>query len=70
MSEITKEHIRQVETTMRKFKELYEMYHGFQSTAFPNGDFNENTVRELAAKKGTSFDSLVHDLYDYTKGRI
>ena len=67
--EITKELIREVEERTRKLRHLVEYFSGFPSEAFPKGDFNENGLRKLAKKRGTTFDSLVDELYDWTKGK-
>jgi hypothetical protein len=69
MTEITKELIRDVGERTRKFRFLVEYFSGFPSKAFPKGNFNENGVRELAKKQGTTFESLVDDLYDWTQGK-
>ena len=69
MTEITKELIRDVGERTRKFRFLVEYFSGFPSKAFPKGNFNENGVRELAKKRGTTFESLVDNLYDWTQGK-
>ena len=69
MTEITKELIREVEERTRKLRHLVEYFSGFPSEAFPKGDFNENGLRKLAKKRGTTFDSLVNELYDWTNGK-
>ena len=69
MTEITKELIRDVGERTRKFRFLVEYFSGFPSKAFPKGNFNENGVRELAKKRGTTFESLVANLYDWTQGK-
>jgi len=69
MLEITKDTIKETMERMKKFRELQSYFGGFPSKAFPKGDFTENKVRRLAEKQGTTFDSLVDDLYDWTEGK-
>ena len=66
---ITKETIKEIEEQHRKFVYLQDFYKGFPSKAFPNGGFTENQLRRLAKKQGTTFDSLVDKLYEWTEGK-